>query len=115
MTAGMGVITSNRFGQKDYDGVKKSFANSITLSIITSILLTIISLAFKDILLSWVGVSKEIDEVTYKSASIYITVIFAGLVSQIFYNLIVSINRSIGDSITPLLFFNSFFNNKYHT
>lgn len=104
MTAGMGVITSNRFGQKDYDGVKKSFANSITLSIITSILLTIISLAFKDILLSWVGVSKEIDEVTYKSASIYITVIFAGLVSQIFYNLIVSINRSIGDSITPLLF-----------
>lgn len=104
MTAGMSVITSNRFGQKDYDGVKKSFANSITLSIITSILLTIISLVFKDILLSWVEVSKEIDEVTYKAASIYITVIFAGLVSQIFYNLIVSINRSIRDSITPLLF-----------
>lgn len=104
MTAGMSVITSNRYGKKDYDGVRKSFANSITISIITSIILTIISLGFKDVLLSWVGVAKEIDEVTYNAASIYITVIFIGLVSQIFYNLIVSINRSIGDSITPLLF-----------
>lgn len=103
-TSGFSVITSNEYGRKDEAGVRRSFATSIVLSAIVSVLLTIIALAMVPTLLSWIKLSPQIDKTTYQAAYVYIMVIYAGLISQVFYNLVCSVLRSIGDSMTPLLF-----------
>jgi putative MATE family efflux protein len=103
-TAGFSVITANRFGDRDENGVRKSFATSIILSLIVSIVLTAVALLTIPYLLSWIKLSYDTDPVTYQAAYIYILVIFSGLICQVFYNLICSILRSIGDSVTPLFF-----------
>lgn len=43
LTAGMSIITAQRFGAQDYIGVKKSFATGVILSLIVTIVLTILS------------------------------------------------------------------------
>ena len=54
-------------------------------------------------MLSFVNVTPQNKEV-YDAAHDYCLVIFLGLAAQIFYNQILSVLRSIGDSFTPLLF-----------
>lgn len=103
-TAGFSVITGRNYGRRDYSSFRKSFASTITLAFIISIALTIIALIFTKPLLSWINVSPENDIITYNAAKTYLSIIYAGLATMIFYNLIVSILRSIGDSTTPLLF-----------
>lgn len=103
-TAGFSVITSNRYGEKDNQGVRKSFATSITLSFIISVILTILALLLVPYLLAWIKLDPTSDPTTYRAAYIYIMVIFGGLICQVFYNMICSVLRSVGDSLTPLLF-----------
>lgn len=106
-TAGFSVITSNMFGQNNDDGARKSFAMQIKLSLYISIILTILAVLFINPLLSIIGLTPS-DELVqneiYNSAYTYIFIIYVGLVTQVFYNLICSFLRSIGDSFTPLLF-----------
>ncbi len=106
-TAGFSVITSNSVGQKDKDGIRKSFAMQIKLSLYISIILTIIACLSVNPLLKVIGLSKSTEPVQneiYKSAYTYVLIIFIGTIAQIFYNLICSFLRSIGDSLTPLIF-----------
>ena len=101
-TAGFSVITSNKAGAKDEDGIRKSFATQIILSVITSILLTVIFLPLVTPLLNLIGLNQ--DNNSFEYAKTYLSIIYIGIFAQIFYNLIVSVLRSIGDSLTPLLF-----------
>lgn len=103
-TAGLSVALANRFGKKDFESLRKSFATSIIIAFICTILLTVLGLVFVNQLLSFVGLSLDKDPVSFNAAKIYIIVIFSGTIAQIFYNLIVNTCRSVGDSITPLLF-----------
>jgi len=103
-TAGFSVITGRNFGRKDYPAFRRSFANMIAISLIISLILTLIATVFADDLLAIINVTPENDLVTYKAASTYLSVIYIGLITMVFYNLIVSVLRSIGDSITPLFF-----------
>ena len=101
-TAGFSVVTSKKAGANDKDGIRKSFATQIALSIIVSIILTVIVLPLTPQLLKIIGI--ESTNEVYEYAYGYLFVIYAGLFTQVFYNLIVSVLRSIGDSLAPLLF-----------
>ena len=106
-TAGFSVITSNMYGQKNTVGVKKSFAAQIKLCLYISVILTILAVLLINPLLKVLGLeesSEAVQNEIYRSAYKYIFVIYLGLCTQIFYNLICSFLRSIGDSITPLIF-----------
>ena len=103
-TSGFSIVISNRFGKKDLEGTKKAFISTIYLSLMVSVVLTILALSTSKYMLYGLGIKEELDPVTYRAAYIYINVMFAGMISQILYNLVVSVNRSIGDSVTPLLF-----------
>ncbi|UKI51232.1 MAG: hypothetical protein L6U99_07185 [Clostridium sp.] len=92
-TAGFSVITSNSVGQRDKDGIRKSFAMQIKLSLYISIILTVIACLSVNPLLKVIGLSKSNEPVQneiYKSAYIYVLIIFIGTIAQIFYNLICS-------------------------
>lgn len=100
--SGFSVITSNKTGEKDEEGIRKSFATQLLLSLIISIILTIIAISLIPFLLNYIDL-KPTDE-DYQYAEIYLFIIYLGLFTQVFYNLMVSVLRSIGDSLTPLLF-----------
>lgn len=103
-TAGFSVLSSKAIGKYDYKGVRKSFFIQFILSITIAIILTIISLSLLNPLLSLVGLYEVGGGNTYKSAYTYLFIIFLGIIAQVMYNQIVSLLRSIGDSLTPLLF-----------
>ena len=103
-TAGFSVSISSKFGDKNLEGTKKSFIHSTFLATMIAIILTIVSLCTIDPLLSLVGVKASNDLQTYEASRMYMIVICSGIICQVLYNLIVSVNRAIGDSVTPLIF-----------
>ena len=68
-----------------------------------AVLLTGLALLLLKPMLAWINVTPESPEV-YRAAHTYCAIIFAGIGAQLFYNFICSFLRSMGDSVTPLLF-----------
>lgn len=102
-TAGFGVITANRVGLGDKAGVRRSFASQILLSGTTTLVLTALSLSLLPWLLRIINVTTDNIGV-YRAAYSYCFVMFIGIFAQMGYNFICSILRSVGDSVTPLVF-----------
>lgn len=100
ITSGFAVITAQRFGASDEAGVRRSVATSIILSIAVTIVVTTVSVTFCYSMLRAMNTPSDIINDSYK----YISVIFMGTVSAVFFNLFSSILRSLGDSKTPLVF-----------
>lgn len=102
-TAGFSVITSERVGEGNQSGVRRSFAAQILLGAAITVLLTVLSLVSLNPMLAWINVTPANPEV-YEAAHTYCFIIFLGIFAQMFYNFICSVLRSVGDSVTPLLF-----------
>lgn len=100
LTNGFAVITGQRFGAKDTDGVRRSVTVSSVLSISFTLFFSVVlSLLMKNILV-WMNVPSVI----YKDAFWYIQIVIAGLIVVNLYNLLASVVRALGDSKTPLYF-----------
>ncbi len=102
-TAGFSVITANCVGSSDNQGLRRSFATQIKLSLIISALLTAVSAALLPQLLALLHITPAHGEV-YSAAYSYCLVIFLGIFTQIGYNLICGILRALGDSFSSLVF-----------
>lgn len=100
LTAGFSVVTAQRFGAKDFQNVRKSFASIIILSILFSILLTIISSSTAMPLLQLMNTPQNI----INEAFSYIFIMYLGIGTIVFYNALANIIRALGDSKTPLIF-----------
>lgn len=100
VTAGFSIITAQRFGAKDYDGVRRSVAASTILSILTTIVLTIPSVLLSRILLIIINTPDKLLEDAY----IYIVIIFWGTFAAIFFNMFSNLLRAVGNSKVPLYF-----------
>lgn len=100
LTSGFGVLVSQKFGAKDEVGIKKAVASNIMLTLISTLLMTIIALLVKNPLLRIMNTPENI----FDNANAYITIIFAGLITQALYNMSAGILRALGDSKTPLYF-----------
>lgn len=99
-TNGLSIIIAQRFGANDLDGVRKSFAIGLILTLLVSVLLTFVSTAFTMPLLELMRTPANIIKDSYD----YLIVIFYGIFFQMFYNYISCVIRSLGDSKTPLYF-----------
>lgn len=100
ITSGFSVITAQRFGANDPDGVRRSVAISIELCVVFTIVLTILSLLGAKPMLELMNTPANIME----DASTYILIIYAGVGATMYYNMISGILRALGDSKTPLYF-----------
>ena len=97
---GFAVITGQRFGAGDYDGVRRS----VTISTILSTVITIISTIFFSVFMKQILFLMNVPESIMHNAYWYIQICVFGLVTVNFYNLLASIVRALGDSKTPLYF-----------
>lgn len=102
-TAGFGVITAKHVGCKEAEGVRRSFASQIYLSVIISAVLTVLSISLLPQLLGLINVTPT-NKTVYDAAYIYCLIIFAGIITQMGYNFICGVLRAYGDSVTPLIF-----------
>ena len=100
ITAGFSVLTAQRFGARDCSGVKRSVANGILLAAVATVLLTGVSLVFMRPLLRLMNTPQDI----FGDAYTYISLISAGIVVNVFYNLFSSYLRAVGNSKVPLFF-----------
>lgn len=100
LTTGFTVLTSQRFGAGDIEGVKKSFGTAVLLSVFATIVMTVVSMLGMDKLLLLMQTPEDI----FGMAKSYIMVICAGMCCTVLYNLMASVLRAVGNSKVPLYF-----------
>ena len=100
LTNGFAVVTGQRYGAKDIQGVKKSF-------IVSTVLSTVVTLAFSvvcSVLINPILHLMNVPDNIYHNAFWYVEIIIIGLIVTTMYNMLSSIIRALGDSKTPLYF-----------
>ena len=100
LTNGFAVITGQRYGAKDINGVRNSVVVSTILSTIVTLAFSVVCTLFLNPILKWMNVPANI----YHNAFWYVEIIIIGLIITTMYNMISSIIRALGDSKTPLYF-----------
>ena len=75
ITSGFAILTAQRFGAGDPDGVRKSVANGILLAIISTVILTGICLGVMRPLLGWMNTPEDIMDMSKE----YLLIICAGI------------------------------------
>lgn len=97
---GSGVVFSHFFGAKQIEEMKTSFAHAFLLIGILAVLLNGAALLFLYDLLRLLQVPENLSGITRD----YLQVIFYGILFTFFYNFFAAVLRSMGNSVTPLLF-----------
>ncbi|WP_352401172.1 MATE family efflux transporter [Anaerotignum sp.] len=100
LTSGMSIITAQRFGAKDEEGVKRSFATSLLIGLVVTIFLTIFGLLITKPLLVALHTPAEIMEDAYG----YIIIIMGFIGTCMLFNLTSNAMRAVGDGNSPLYF-----------
>src|SRR5690625_3642428 len=60
LTSGLAVITAQRYGEKNEEGIRRNLAASVVISMVMTILLTIFSVALTRPILEWMQTPAEI-------------------------------------------------------
>ncbi len=100
LTTGFTIMTAQRFGAGDKEGMKQSIGSAYILSAILAVVMTVISITQMDRLLQIMNTPGDIYDMTKR----YIIIICAGIACNVLYNLLASIMRAIGNSLIPLVF-----------
>lgn len=96
--AGLTVITAQRCGAGDEEGIRKSFAVGLLINAACSLVLTLLSAPFFYQLLELMQTPSEIIDGAYE----YGVILCWGLTPIFFYNFLACILRALGDSKSPL-------------
>ena len=100
LTTGFTVLTSQRFGAGDMEGVKSSFGTAAVLSVLATVVMTAVSMLGMDELLRLMQTPEDI----FSMAKTYILIICGGMCCTVLYNLMARILRAVGNSKIPLYF-----------
>ena len=99
VSMGAQIVISQTFGAKDEDGLRTVTNTAITLAIIIGAAITIIGTPLARPMLSLIGTTANI----IGDSSVYLMIIFAGTLGNVFYNLGSGALRGMGDSRWPLV------------
>lgn len=99
ITAGFSIVTTQRVGAKDDDGVRRSFAASIVLSVVVTVVLTLLGFSTR-----WFLQLMQTPAVILNDAVIYLSIIMFSSAATMLFNLLSNVYRALGDSRTPLYF-----------
>ena len=100
LTGGLTVVTGQRFGAGDPEGVRKSVAASTIICAILSLVSTFACVAATPLILRLMNTPDAI----YAESHTYMSAMFWGTATIVFYGQVSSILRALGDSMTPLVF-----------
>jgi len=100
LTGGFIVITTQRVGASDEEGIRRSIASGLTLSLIATIILMLILLPLNRLILTVMRTPPEIIE----GASGYAMIMFLGIAVFMYTNMFIGFIHAAGDSFTPMIF-----------
>ena len=100
MCSGFAIPVAQKFGEKDFDGLRKYVGNMIWLGGIVALVVTVATTLLCWQILIWMDNPAETIQYAYD----YIFWIFLGIPFTMLYNTLAGIIRSLGDSKTPLKF-----------
>ena len=98
--AGFAIPVAQKFGQRDFDGLRKFVGNMVWLTAVFAAVITLVTTIGCGRILRWMNTPED----TFLFAFDYIFLIFLGIPATMLYNLLSGIIRSLGDSRTPLYF-----------
>lgn len=99
LSAGLTIVTGQRFGAKDYDGVHRSAAACLVLAIVFGVIIGLIGFYMSRQMLIWMDTPPEILD----DAVSFISVICAGIPITVVHMLENNLIRSLGDSRMPTI------------
>lgn len=100
LNGGFGIIIARSFGEKDFEKLKRSFAQSLIFTFAFSLIIAVITPFLINPVLRVMNTPKEI----FEEAHSYIFVLLTFVIVTMLYNLEATVLRSLGDSKTPLYF-----------
>ncbi len=100
MGAGVGIMISQNFGAGKDEYVKKIVGNSIYITLVAGILMSVVSVVFARPILTLMDTPEE----CMADALLYMRIVCGATFLVAAYNMISSILRALGDSKTPLIF-----------
>ena len=100
LCSGFAIPVAQKFGEKDYEGLRRYVGNMIWLGVGFALILTVSTTLLCRRILVWMRNPAETIDYAYN----YIFWIFLGIPATMLYNLLSGLIRSLGDSRTPLLF-----------
>ena len=100
LTLGSTIIIGEYMGERDTDKVKKTIGTTLTAFFIVSLLLTVLMIAFSDVILRLLHTPEE----SYQLTKTYVVICSAGNLFICLYNAISAILRGYGDSARPMIF-----------
>lgn len=100
LTGGFGIPVAQSIGAKRYDMVRNFVRHSYLLGSVFAVFLTVACSLLCSNILRWMRTPEEI----FYEANIYLLVTFITIPINLFFNLLSSIIRALGDSKTPFYF-----------
>ena len=99
-TAGLTIVTAQRFGARDFKGIKSSVFHSLLVSLLMCLLISLGLIFFLRPLLRLMHIPKVIMSQAYD----FTLILGLALTPIVLYNLLSGFIRALGDSKTPLYF-----------
>lgn len=100
LTNGFAIVTGHHYGKGDTDGVRRSIATGLFLSLFFAVFLTIFAMMIARTLLDAMQTPLDIID----DADTFLTIICAGTGAFTLLNYLSNLSRALGNSRTPLLF-----------
>jgi len=97
---GLTVVTAQRFGAGDMDGMRSSVTHAMMACVVLCLLMSTFLLCFLRPILHLMNVPSEIEN----DAHVFMSILSFALMMLVFYNLLFGVVRALGDSKTPLCF-----------
>lgn len=101
LSMGSGTVFSQQFGAGDFPRMRRSIFMSFVFIGAIALLLNAAVFIWIDPILGWLSVPDDV----YGMMRSYLVIIFTGIVFTFLSNFYSSLLRSVGDSMTPLVFF----------
>ena len=98
-TQGFGIMMAQRFGAKDWKGLRKTVGNALILSALLAVFLLIVMQAA---ILPVLNIMQTPEAIQYMSVR-YLRFVFGGIPVVMAYNIFACILRAMGDGRSPLL------------
>ena len=99
MSVGAGAVIARRYGNEDYDGLRRAIHSTVALCAIGSALLLLLGEALTPLYLHLVHTPGALLDM----AMVYLRIYFISMPAILFYNLCSGILRSLGDSRSTLV------------
>ena len=99
MVTGFAIIVAKNFGAGDHEEMRRTIARMITFAGILTAAIILLTLCFITPLLNALDTPESI----FSEAKVYLSIVAAGLVVTLFYNLEAGILRAVGDSVVPVI------------